>query len=561
MKALVLKTLCLFFLVFGINIHSQAQSKLPSAKNIPNYQKSDKIIWPEALITVPEKTNYQSTSTHEDIMRFIEYLKSNSSKVHVEIIGNSNQGKAIPLVVLSETGIKSPEEAKAKGLPSFYVQANIHGGEVEGKEAVLILMREILFGNRGHLLDNQVILIAPVYNIDGNDNLGENTRPSQEGSPRTAGTRANGAGLDLNRDGMKVEANETKALMANVINRWDPQLLVDLHTTNGTWHGYPLTWAPSYHSAGEYGPYNFTWNTMLPQITETIYQKYDLLFGPFGDFYGLREWPVTSFFTYNHHPRYLVNQMGFRNRLGILSEGFAHERFYQRIYSSHAFITEILEFTNNHAMEIVQINNKAEKSAIDKVLNEAGKAKKGVRYKMVAMDEPLNLRTYNYLTYVKENGDTAILRTPEIVNIEGVEYFAKFEPTLESTLPRGYVFGPEYAKITEILRTHGVKVDILNQNKSFEGEEFIIASFSKAPRAFEGHNMVNLDGSFVKTKKTFRKGSFVVDAAQPLANLIFYLLEPQSDDGLTTWNFFDEWIEKPLSEGKKTSHPIFKYYN
>jgi hypothetical protein len=526
-----------------------AQIALPQSNNIATYDASKDIVWPEALITVPEKTSYLNTSTYAEVMRLVNYAADKSNQIQIQYIGESDNGQAIPLLILSKSGISSPEETK---LPVVYLQANIHGGEVEGKEAVQIVLREILFGHKKYLLDNQVILICPVYNIDGNDNMADNTRPSQEGSPMQAGTRANGAGLDLNRDGVKAEAKETRALIREVINKWDPQLLLDLHTTNGTWHGYSLTWAPSYHTVGDYQTYDFTWNRMLPEITEAVWNKYNVMMGPFGDFYGLRSWPVKTFSTYNHHPRYLVNMMGVRNRLGILSEGFAHERFYERIHAAHAFISEILEYTHHHGNEIMKMTEEADLVTIETYRDEAGKNQKGVRFSMVPVDEPLTLRTYDYGTYVKENGDTVIFRKPNMIHVEDVLYRAKFDPTLTSTIPRGYIIPQKFEGLVDQLRLHGVTVEQLQNEKNLEGEEFLIEKINKANRRFEGHFMVNLDGKWSPKQQTFQPGDYWVDAAQPLGNLVFYLLEPQSDDGLTAWNFLDEFIE----EGQ--IFPVFK---
>lgn len=335
--------------------------------------------WTEDLLTIPEKTQYTKTSLYRDVMNFIHAIEAKSDLVHVEAMGKSLEGKDIPLVVLANPKITTPEEAKVSGKPVMYVQGNIHSGEVEGKESLQILMREILLGDKKHLLDNQILLFAPIYNTDSNDKLGVQTRRSQEGSPEQTGIRANSQGWDLNRDGIKMEALETKALVQNVLLKWDPEILVDLHTTNGTWHGYSLTWAPSYHYAGEKAPYDFTWNRLLPEVTENVLQKYDIYIGPYG-YHNLRDgWPVTKIYTYNHHPRYIVNQMGLRNKIGILSEAFAHERLYQRMNSTHAFVTEILEFTNAHAQEIARVNDEAEAAAINLVKTGAGKVKKGVR--------------------------------------------------------------------------------------------------------------------------------------------------------------------------------------
>ncbi len=135
-------------------------------------------------------------------------------------------------------------------------------------------------------------------------------------------------GFDLNRDGMAIEQPETQGLFRNVLLRWDPQLLVDMHTTNGTWHAYPLTYAPSHHSTGDPATHDYTMNVMLPAIARSVKEKFDLDFSLFGGF-SLEQWPPTEFYTYNHAPRYLVNMMGLRNRMAILSETFAHDRFFK----------------------------------------------------------------------------------------------------------------------------------------------------------------------------------------------------------------------------------------
>lgn len=343
--------------------------------------------WPNELITVPVKSNYQKTSTYADVISYINALQKRSDLLHLEYLGTSKEDKNIPLVVLANPKISNPEEAKASGKAVLYVQGNIHAGEVEGKEIVLQLMRDILLGDKKHLLENQILVFAPIYNTDSNDKMKKGRRPSQEDSPIEVGIRANSQGLDLNRDGIKMEAFETKGLMKNVLNKWQPELLVDLHTTNGTWHGYGITYAPSYHYAGEKAPYDFTWDVLFPEVTKNIDKNYKVKIGPYGYYSTRQGWPPTSIYTYNHHPRYLVNQMGLRNKMGILSESFAHDRFYERMNGTYGFVAEILEFTNKNAKKIMHINQQAEKDAINNVLNNAGKVQKGVRFKMVALEK------------------------------------------------------------------------------------------------------------------------------------------------------------------------------
>jgi hypothetical protein len=517
------------------------------------------ITWTDELILTPEKSNYEKTSTHADVMNFINTIKNKSANIQVTNIGKSTGGKDIPLVILSKNGISTPEQAKGKFV--IYIQANIHAGEVEGKEAIMMMMRDILLGKNNNLLDNQVILIVPIYNTDGNDKMAKGLRPSQENSPLETGERENGQGLDLNRDGIKMEAPETQAMIQNIITAWDPQMSVDLHTTNGTWHAYSLTWSPSYQYAGVPSTYKYTNGVMLPSITKTVKDKYGMFFGPYGDYNTREGWPLKNFYTYNHHPRYIVNQFGLRNRMAILSEAFSHERFYQRIYSTYTFVLEILDYCNKHGKEISKINHDAELAAIKNVVDNAGKTKKGVRFKMVPNAKKLNgFRTYDYTSFTKPDGTKTLLKKGNIVTYDSVTYYGEFKDTVQSTVPRGYIIPASLSLIAEHLKRQGAKVVQLDKDEQLSGEVFTVEKYTRAARKFEGHYMASAEGKFEAATRVAHAGDYKVDLAQPLANLIFYMLEPQSDDGLLTWNFFDTYLDQNDVKNKAVEFPIFKYF-
>ncbi len=495
----------------------------------------------------PELTNYQKTSTYADVVRFLDAQRSND--IRVISMGKSLEGKEIPVAILSHPMVSSAAEAKQTGKLIVYIQGNIHAGEVEGKEVVMMQIRQILNEKPG-LLDNLIILFTPIYNTDSNDKMAFGRRPSQENSPPEVGIRENSQGLDLNRDGMKMEALETNGLFG-IINEWDPQIFVDLHTTNGTWHGWDLTWAPSYHYAGDKAPYDYTVK-MLKEISKIVPAKYGVEFGPFGD-YDLNEgWPIKNFFTYNHHPRYLVNQFGLRNRMAILSESFAHEPFKNRIHSTNAFVTEILEFASSHANEIKSVNKEAEERTIKQ-----GRVTKGVRYTMVPSEVLYKMPTYNYALDETTKKYRPIKTTS---TLDTVIYYGGFKASTESTMPSGYVIPGELISVVENLRKHGIKVEQLKKRKTFSGDRFEVERYETAQRKFEGHQMARANGKFVTASRRFNKGDYVVDLAQPLGNLAFYLLEPESDDGLLTWNFFDEAIEKEKKENNPIEYPVFRYY-
>lgn len=504
--------------------------------------------FPEDLLLVPEITQYKKTSTYADVMSFLQKQSSKSKSIRVISMGKSLEGKDIPVAIVADPMVSSAAEAKASGKLVVYVQGNIHAGEVEGKEVVMMQIRSLLHNAHHPILDSLIILFAPIYNTDSNDKMAFGRRPSQENSPPEVGIRENSQGLDLNRDGMKMEALETNGLFT-IINEWDPQLFVDLHTTNGTWHGWDLTWAPSYHSAGEKGPYDFTVK-MLKEVAAIVPEKYNVNFGPFGD-YDLREgWPVRNFYTYNHHPRYLVNQFGLRNRMGILSEAFSHKTFEQRIFSTNAFVTEILQYAADHAAEIESINKRAEENT-----KLANNSKKGVRYRMVPSEVLYNMPSYNYVS------DSGRLRPANGRTIlDSVTYFGGFRADVESTVPDGYIIPRNMPQIAENLRKHGISVDEVKRSKTMSGEQFVVEKYELAQRKFEGHNMVRANGKFVTAKMRARKGDFIVSLSQTLGTLAFYLLEPESDDGLVTWNFFDENVEKQKHHNNPITYPVFKYY-
>lgn len=516
--------------------------------------------YPSSLLSVPEKTAFERTTSSDEVLAFIATIQAQSPYVHVDTIAQSDSGQVIPMVILARPRVSSPAEAKASGKTLVYVQGNIHGGEVEGKEVLLVLMREILLGNETNLLDHQILLFTPNYNPDGNNNLSPKHRTSQEHCPHLVGSRRSGGDWDLNRDGTKLDALETQGLFENVIVPWDPDVFIDLHTTNGVWHANELTYAHSYQTVGHPGTSNYTRDSLLPAVQQTLLEAHDLHTDVYGGYTLKQGWPPQNLYTYNHHPRYLVNQFGLRNRMAILSETFAHDKFYHRINSAHKFVLEILRYTNQHATTIRQINQSSEAATIAEVQTQAGRLKKGVRFHKVPEKELMTLRTYNYLRYQDTNNQTHYVRTHEVIEVDSVKNYSAFAPTIYATLPKGYVFPANLAYLVPHLERLGIRVETLSMGQTYSGEQFRVRQLELSKQSFEHHHLVTLAGKFEAAEQTFPAGSFYVSMEQPLASLIFYLLEPQSDDGLVTWNFLD----KPLYDlgvlQGPVLFPIFKVF-
>jgi len=237
----------------------------------------------DSLKSRAEQTNYEETSRYEDVMRFIGELQKRTDKLRVESFGQTEEGRDLPLMIFADPPITQPREARASGKPIIFIQANIHAGEVEGKEATLHLARRIAIGDLRSLLNNLVILIAPIYNADGNEKIGLNNRTAQNGPIGGVGTRENAKGFDLNRDYIKLETPEANALVG-LFNRWDPHLTVDLHTTNGSYHGYHLTYAPTLNPNADARLIAFERNKMLPAITRAMLKAHKFRTYYYGNF-------------------------------------------------------------------------------------------------------------------------------------------------------------------------------------------------------------------------------------------------------------------------------------
>jgi zinc carboxypeptidase len=510
-----------------------------------------------------EQTNYEETSRYEDVTRFIGELQRHTDKLRVESFGKTEEGRDLPLMIFADPPIARPPEARASGKPVVFIQANIHAGEVEGKEATLHLARRIAIGDLRPLLNNLVILIAPIYNADGNEKISLNNRTAQNGPIGGVGTRENAKGFDLNRDYMKLETPEANALVA-LFNRWDPHLTVDLHTTNGSYHGYHLTYAPTLNPNADARLIAFERNKMLPAITRAVLKAHKFRTYYYGNFATKERMnrelnsfemersgreaqpadkPETKIWrTFDHRPRFGNNYCGLRNRLTILSEAYSYLDFKGRVAVTEAFVEEIFKYSALHAGEITALIKRVDDDAVRRP-----SARQGVEFELKSPDKLASIlvgevekvknpRTGKMMTAMIENKFTP---TP-------MPDYGLFAATKSQSLPRAYLFRNEDGMKTVVakLLAHGVAVEELTEPLTAEVESFVIDEVKKAARAFQGHAEVRLKGRMQEETVQFPAGSILVRTSQPSASLIFYLLEAESDDGFVNWNFLDAYLEK-----------------
>jgi hypothetical protein len=484
-----------------------------------------------------ERTNYLETSHYDDVIAFLDSLKKLGAPLAFGSIGRTGESREIPYVIASRPLVHTPAEARATGKPIVYVQGNIHAGEVEGKEALQALIRDLTYAPGRNVLDSIVLIAVPIYNADGNERFAAQARQrSEQQGPELVGQRPNAAGLDLNRDYIKAEAPETRASL-RMFELWNPDVFVDLHTTDGSLHGYALTYSPSLNPASPLGDYM---RDLLAEVRSRVrsrdgYETFD--YGNFNDGGGREvssDTTHSAWYTYDHRPRFGTNYYGLRNRVSILSEAFSHDPFERRVKSTYSFVSQLLTLVAERGAQIKSLAKRAdEMSAAENVAlrsalpTTAGSAP--VRFEILARTGDTS-RTQAGL-------DRGLRRTGEI-RTRNMPVFDRFVPTLVRPIPALYVFSRSDTALRARLQLHGIRTDDATEVKG-PLEAFLVDSVVKSSRPFQGHNEVRLVGHWERLPQQAASNMIVVPMNQPLRRLAAYLLDPESDDGLATWNFFD----------------------
>ncbi|MER3414322.1 MAG: hypothetical protein C4341_08860 [Armatimonadota bacterium] len=483
-----------------------------------------------APLTRAEATDYRETSTVEDAHAFVRELQRAGAPLRFEVVGKSVQGRDIALVVCSTSDAATPSAARRLGRVVVYIQANIHGGEVEGKEASLMLLRDLAANPR--LLDRLVLLVCPVYNTDGNDDLGDGrrNRPSQNG-PERVGQRTNGQGLDLNRDAVKAESPEMKAVLDAVYNRWDPDVMVDLHTTNGTRHGYQLTYSPPLNPNTDPGILSLSRDVMLPQIRtkakrERAYELFD-----YGNLQG------GGWYAYGQEGRYVTNYVGLRNRIAVLSEATSYLPFRERVMVTKWFVDAVVQYAYDNAEAIRSAVIEADRRAAALQGHQLG-----VRFDFASRGVEGVL--------LEKQGTGQGLSIGE-VRSQQLDVFDRFRVTTTATMPAAWILPADATSAADVLARHGIIVERTTEEWSGPGEWFEVSSLQRAHTAFQGHRLVALEGRYIPGAVRVPEGSFLVRSSQPLARLAFHMLEAQSLDGVIAWELV------PIQDAAKSS-PILR---
>ena len=534
---------------------------------------------PGQWLTRPELTDYAETSRYDEVIAYMKQMAAVSPQIHLTTYGYTYEGRPLPLAVIGAPGT-TPEQVIATKKTRVYIQANIHAGEVEGKEAVLWLLRSIARGERNEWLKTTVLLINPIYNADGNERVNVTNRGSQAGPVGGMGQRENAQGFDLNRDGTKMETAEARS-MASLLTRYQPHVAMDLHTTDGSSNsGFNMTYETSLNPNNSKGTMSLLRDVMLPEVTKSIKMKHGSDWFYYGGVSGTgaeRAWRSDAELA---KPRYTSTYYGVRNILGLLTETYSYASFKTRITETYWFLEEVLGYVATHGekvREVVATANKesiiGQQLAVRQVLVKAPVLQNIVFAPTVSTRNP----------YVADRPYR--LRTDGPVTSEMLPFFGTTEPTETSLAPRVWVVPMSSAvpggappaapalgggrgggggggggggtptqrlinSVVDRLEAHGINYSVTTRDMAFTGDRFKIASNTLADREYQGtHKARTLTGAWEPTDQTLPAGSLIIAMDQPLARLAFILLDPRSDDGFMWWNILDPVLGQTPAPG------------
>ncbi len=519
----------------------------------------DRVAWPR---TVAEASGWSRSSRLDEVARFLDELAALPAAARLErrVLGRTGEGRELLAVT-----VRAPEPAPENDPRAHVVvNANIHGGEIEGKVAVQILLRELALGYHSDILGNLVVTFVPVYNADGNDRIARTNRVSQNGPDGGVGARPNAADLDLNRDFVKLESQEAAAL-TRLLNELRPIAFMDLHTTNGSDHGYDLTYAPSLSPNAAPTLDEYARKTLLPGVRAVLRDEHAIETFDYGNFgYAPREagsrgerGDPVRWETYDSRPRFGTNLMGLRDCVGILSEAYSYLPYERRTQATYAFTLECLRALarDKHAIRTAIAGAEASRAraAASDSLEPRGRDAEGVAPGGWALAVDGQLAAGPTVPLLLRRVDTVIVDLdPEEAGVqEGrrrvagpldtvrqieVEARVAFSAGRRVDPGAAWVIAEPSDEVLRVLELHlGRAPKRLQAPVAAKLDVFVTTSAERARRPFQGHRETTLAGSWEPREVTCPVGAVLVRSSP----LTAHLLHPESDDSLTTWNFFD----------------------
>ena len=521
------------FAAVALVTFSATAQLLPPA--IPWTGKSESLIAKsgDPWITPAEQNDFRTSPAYDETVAWLRRLTEAAPELRMMSLGKSAEGRDIWLIVASRDRVFTPEAFQRSGKPTLFVQGGIHAGEIDGKDAGMMLLRDLTVGGRRRdLLDRANFLFVPVFNVDGHERASPYGRINQRG-PEVIGWRTNARNLNLNRDYAKLDADETRAMVA-ALDRWKPDLYVDLHVTDGADYQYDVTFGWNEYN---YSPSISRWlgSTLRPALMSGLqamgHIPGPLIFPVAGD--DLTKGILVS----PSSPRFSTGYGDVRHLATVLVENHSLKPYKQRVLGTVVFLEAALEVLGRSGTELRQATMSDSMLRSDPIPLAWRTPTQPTTETMPFLG--MQLRTSQ--SPISGTTRTEWLGTPVPMRVPVIR-----QSQVAIAVPRAkaYWIPAAWSDIAARMRLHGIVMDRLASARSVDVEMYRLRDPKLATEPFEGHVLVTATTTVERHKETFAPGSWRVPTDQPLGELVTVLLEPSSEDSFFQWGFFDEVLQQ-----------------
>jgi murein tripeptide amidase MpaA len=488
--------------------------------------------------TFYEKSGFTATPSYAETLAYCRRLDEASPWVRLTSFGTSPQGRELPLLVIDRHQEFDPGRSRERGKIVLLIQAGIHAGEIDGKDAGLMLIRDLVIHRQApELLEKVTILFMPIFSVDGHERFGPHNRINQNG-PEEMGWRTTAQNLNLNRDYLKADAPEMQAWL-RLFNDWEPEFFVDCHVTDGSDYQYVVTYAMEIHGNMDAGLTDWTRDLFLSRLEAGV----DEAGFPISPYVWLVQWPdpTSGLKSWVADPRLSEGYTALRNCPGLLIETHMLKDYRSRVGATYAMLRTTLVLLNQQAGAL--------RAAVEAARAfTAGPEFRSMVFPLSFEAAPetveFEFKGIEFETEESEISGGTWIRFGEKPETFRVPYFHKQRPVMEARLPEAYIVPPQWLEAIERLELHGVEVRRLPKATKLKIEAYRLEDVSWAPRPFEGRHRVTYQVQPVLKEREFPAGSVLVDLAQPGARVAAHLLEPQAPDSLVSWGFFNTIFEQ-----------------
>jgi hypothetical protein len=487
---------------------------------------------PREWLTPAEAAGFEATPDYEETLAFLRRLGRRLPEMRLETFGRSAAGRPLPLVIVSRERAFTAAAARRLAKPVVLIQNGIHPGEIDGKDACLMILRDLALGRRRELLDAATLLVVPIYNADGHERISPYNRPNQDGPHRGMGFRTTASGLDLNRDYVKVAAPEAQALVG-LVAAWRPDLVVDDHVTDGVDHDWVLTW--SWTEAPQLAAPLDSWMRRHLPAAAAATARAGHANGPYVDLKEAND-PAKGFSSWVGEPRFSSGYFPLRNRPAVLVETLSYKPYEQRVLATRDFLLALLAEVGRDGAGLRGAVAEAEAAALAAGAPHAPPSQLVLNFEESPAADRIQLPLYaTYLETSQVTGKPLLrYRRGEVRPIE-VPWYHGSRAALALPRPRGYLVVPGWPQIERCLRVQGLRVERLAEAAEIEVETMRLGPPQPAGASYQGLTRTSAQVTRKLERRRLPAGTLWVPADQPDFALAAQLLEPEAGDSLLAW--------------------------